>query len=1168
MARDVNVLFGHAQLIPTFTMQPEEEHKESEFFYLDPSMAPAPRRRPASAASSSGRAASGSPIRMEGDTTSQLGLEGRQPQWKSGKMKPSDPQKPMGRVEGVRPPLEFKRAPSTERSRSKSPMGRNRPSSRHPHHLSNSLSARSIRHRTAGVELDASARRDVERGAFISPHKDDLNRTRKYVRALDEELRSNAAAAAKAEARAAQVDESARSMGRSRPREWNDDLMLGVHVRAVGMEKKWHEPLDRIGGLYEPEAINTTSTSILQRSIGVNASQLYDPQTTEADMVNRSTVLHSPRSSLESSNVRYARASEEQKDSMPDKNVDLGFYASGTRRHEEALGGKQLLKTQVWPRDPVSVAHGRHTDITGHAQSSVATTAGRSVEEATGVNTSTTSARIRAQESGQLNSDQSASYGRPHGVGAQAAPHQYSSPSKGGRFDLQAALTSTPNSLQPPVASSPRQKASASAANVSHTSGGHGSPSQMAPAGANQSGAGHQSQQGYHSNNGNTSAAVQLNNSVTAASAQSQREHLAKFDQQTGVLRAHPRSYADEFLRSQGINVSSGQGGIDDGVTQERSFSTGEVLQAPLHSSQGIEGNGGILDLAPALQARRQKPWKYGGSKTTRRDDRKMKTAVDIGLQEAKKRRLPSDAHPKSATHAHRSGHEVAGGPGFLLSSTSLKPSIHLNQSGRHIVGKTRLTQRVDLTNEDWKYLKRKEKQARARAYSDSRRGPQDPRPHNTSVIEEAMAMEKAARRERELVAREREWRQQQIWLHEKKKGMDMLAAKKAASHKKLPKRPASAIRARSAEKDRVSAAAGGAARPWNAHLIAPEQYGAMARIPHDIDAEAHVAGRDALGQRQAMLAEQGKRDTQASSTEVSNLDWASSTRHHLADATQVAGNPLENSEQQRQEDEMAQADEDSEDIGDIHRRSNRQLDRDAMDQEELATYLAERSRVDDLADAQAARESAALRASIIRKSLSDAEVARSRAREMEQNERARSEELLMQERQRRAETDARDRRAGIPIGQQSVNLSFTSSPKEATSATETYQRRDPESFGASSLTIAQSYDRRLKELTAFLRQRHPYMSDAERNMRAKERARRMVEEELQRMDAPAEPERVGWFSEYQTTSSYSPTTEDEASADRHAAELEHMRQKADRANERFERMHAQATEQQAHHFR
>jgi hypothetical protein len=114
-------------------------------------------------------------------------------------------------------------------------------------------------------------------------------------------------------------------------------MLLGVHVRAVGMEKKWHGPegMERIGGLYDPTRdVNNTSTSILQDSLrgsigGGGGGATHE--VSEADMLDRSVVLHSPRSSLGSSNVRYSRTAETQQDPMHEKVVDLGFYASETR---------------------------------------------------------------------------------------------------------------------------------------------------------------------------------------------------------------------------------------------------------------------------------------------------------------------------------------------------------------------------------------------------------------------------------------------------------------------------------------------------------------------------------------------------------------------------------------------------------------------------------------------------------------------------------------------------------------------------------------------------------------------------------------------------------------------------------------------------------------------
>jgi hypothetical protein len=241
--RDVNVLFGHAQLIPTFTLQPAEEHKEPQGAgrYLDPAISPPPRPKPFLATA-------------EGDTNSVLGLERSPLRWDDRVMKPADRRFPLA----ASVPARHVRATSTERSRSRSPTGRNRLSGRGPTHLSSSLSARSLKQRLL-IDLDAAASRDVELGRYRSPHTADLKRTRRYVKSLDEEIKSNARAALEAEHEALRAADHARAARRvlgdpttdgstpsrqgsaRKAREWMADrgTTVGVHVRGHDMEKQW-----------------------------------------------------------------------------------------------------------------------------------------------------------------------------------------------------------------------------------------------------------------------------------------------------------------------------------------------------------------------------------------------------------------------------------------------------------------------------------------------------------------------------------------------------------------------------------------------------------------------------------------------------------------------------------------------------------------------------------------------------------------------------------------------------------------------------------------------------------------------------------------------------------------------------------------------------------------
>jgi hypothetical protein len=195
------------------------------------------------------------------------------------------------------------------------------------------------------------------------------------------------------------------------------------------------------------------------------------------------------------------------------------------------------------------------------------------------------------------------------------------------------------------------------------------------------------------------------------------------------------------------------------------------------------------------------------------------------------------------------------------------------------------------------------------------------------------------------------------------------------------------------------------------------------------------------------------------------------------------------------------------------------------------------------------------------------AEVARSRSRVLEEQNQVRADQEARNKNQEDQETQARERR-GIRIGKKPAHMSFTSSPKAC--------RTSSEQFGASSLLIAQSYDRRLKDLVTFLRRRHPYMPDAERQERAQTKARELVEQELARMEPPSrqhqqqqqqQQQQADWFAEYQTTYEESDGEERKYASGTqsrdHQAELDEMRRSSAAVNQRYERMQQQATEAQ-----
>jgi hypothetical protein len=689
--------------------------------------------------------------------------------------------------------------------------------------------------------------------------------------------------------------------------------------------------------------------------------------------------------------------------------------------------------------------------------------------------------------------------------------------------------------------------------------------------------------------------------------------HAQKFDESTGALRTHPRNFADHFLASQGIHVASGRGGLEDtgvasssftgaglnattamsGLNGSHSASTGAVPHgAP--AGRNIAGNGSILDLSGAIARRAKAPWKFGGGKSTRKHDRKIKNEEDFVLEEARKKRLPStrprsaDARTHSHSHAHRSGHSLSRGQTqFVTGAPTLKPSLHLSSSGRNILGRTRVTKRVDLTEKDWAYIKRRERLAREEAYALAKRGPADPPPHHQSVIEEAMHLEKVARKEREMVAREREWRAQQIWLHEKKKGMDKLAERAKAATRTMPPRPArrrASLPARSGDESMsmtagvdnavdVGAGDSGAQRPWNGPLIVPSYLDSMQRVVRDIDSAAEVRGKDRLAPhaRAQIAAQKGKLvldrseqdDARSSgiSGEQTSLqeDWPS--KHHLSqgdqlsnplldDSTTLGGaaagssryrdyelDELELEEMQRRvapsATQRARAEVEREEAEEMAR-----LDRQAQqlrEQQDWRERAAERaiSGAKGAASVRAVSKSAAApRASVF-----DSE---GWAAQRDAEERAQAAQRTLDHARRQAAVA--DATAAAASGDAAAPTRFASTRHPAAlsftspSASQNDSRGGSSSSGpgSSALAAAQIYDRRLREMIAFLRVRQPYWSDAMRHEKASAKARDIVTQELARMGprggAPAAPAASSsaattattgppdWFAEYEAT--------------------------------------------------
>lgn len=1233
VGRDVSVIFGHAQLIPTYTLQPEEEVRDPTGEWRDPAQSPAPRQgQQAPGVRAQGRVAGagGTAMTGEGDTLDRLGLAPRSVTWQSSLIKQAEPHRPMSA--SVRGTVRSQQRPSSSRgARSRSPSaGRHGLSKRPPLQLSSSTLVSPSSARLRGREHahadsspgPASLERDVAQGEFRSPHGKHLATARRYVQQLDRELQENARLAledeklAMQQARRHEHTGSAGDSGSSPSRkhaEWNRDLMLGVHVRAVGMERRWAaEPgAERIAALYDPARdLNASSTSILRGSSASTAgttnladslshSHLYDAAD-ESALLERSTAPHAPASSSGAHNASYARDRETPADSMPDKVVDRGFWASGTRKHEEAAGGKTLLKTRAWPRDPLGTTSAR-----GRAGSAVGSGArAGSSERSGGVNTSTTSARVRAQRSGDINFDLSASFGPDSSAaGVRRARSACSSPAssrkKGESFRLSSAEWASPAAkklLLRPSSSQQQLNSSRNALSPTPYSVSHAPPHSVvrnAPGGGDSSGAGadlsgaQSGGGGLYTNPHNTSSAAQQHNPVTAASAHAQRLHAAKFDRATGQLRSHPRGFADEFLAQNGISVASGMGGLPDdeeradaGDGGNGSFAgdgsgfgaggnqTGQTLLARSQLSQhNIEGDGSILDLSSALARRRKAPWKYGAETRTRRHDRKNKATEDFALEEARKKRLPSSARPRSASasshshsHAHRSGHALSNGQAqFVTGPTALKPSLQLRESGRTILGRARLTPRVELSERDWAHVKRRERAARAQAYEAAKRGPADPAPHRSSVIEEALALDKLARRERAMVAREREWRAQQIWLHEKKKGMDKLAARAAAAAPRpLPPRPRrSPSRPRAEDETDVSSGGGGLAKPWGGPLIVPAYLDSLGRVSRDIDEAAEVRGKDRLAAhaRAQIAAQKNRLGDLARPHHSSNdaldggaamamsmdgdgdgdatADWPSKNYLSHSQGAHLT-NPLADEEEeeggdggQGQGDSLAamgrrrageyEADElEREEARRRTQPSNRALERRAIEAVDDAELRDLHRQAQELIAGQDWRERAAERALSGSKGAPAREAATAQGGADPADSQSWAAQRDAEERSQAAQrTMAQSRRGAASSMRHPAALSFTSSPHKpaasaardagaAASSPSSRHEGDGEGVGAAALRAAQIYDRRLREMISFLRVRQPYWSEAERHSRASSRAGQIVAEEMRRMTAGA----------------------------------------------------------------